>query len=88
MTLAHKEGVLEIGPIRIKRGIIQGESLSPLLFIMSLNSLSIELNRTKHGNQLDKQTKINHLFYVDDLKLYGANDSQLTGLINTVKHIL
>ena len=24
MTLVHKEGVLETGPIRIKRGIFQG----------------------------------------------------------------
>ena len=87
MTVAHKEGVLETGPIRIKRGIFQGDSLSPLLFTMSHNPLSLELNQTKYLYQLDKQTKINHLFYVDDLKLYGTNDSQLTGLINTVKHI-
>ena len=40
MTLVHKEGVLETGPIRIKRGIFQGDSLSPLLFTMSINPLS------------------------------------------------
>ena len=40
MTLVHKEGVLEARPIRIKRGIFQGDSLSPLLFTMSLNPLS------------------------------------------------
>ena len=40
MTLVHKEGVLETGPIRIKRRIFQGDSLSPLLFTMSLNPLS------------------------------------------------
>ena len=40
MTLVHKEGVLKTGPIRIKRGIFQGHSLSPLLFTMSLNPLS------------------------------------------------
>ena len=34
------QGVLETGPIRIKRGIFQGDSWSPLLFTMSLNSLS------------------------------------------------
>ena len=83
----HKEGVLETGPIRIKRGIFQGDSLSPLLFTMWLNPLRIELNKTKYGYQLDKQTKINHLFYVDDFKLYGRNDNQPAGLIYTVKHI-
>ena len=35
----------------------------------------------------DEQTKINHLFYVHDLKLYGISDKQLTGLINTVKNV-
>ena len=29
MTVVHKEGVLETEPIRIKRGIFQGDSLSP-----------------------------------------------------------
>ena len=88
MTLVHKEGVLETGPIRIKRGIFQGDSLSPLLFTMSLNPLSQELQKTGYGYQLDEQTKTNHLFYVDDLKLYGTSDNQLTGLINRVKNIL
>ena len=87
MTLVHKEGILETGPIGIKRGIFQGDSLSPLLFTMSLNPLSQELQKTGYGYQLDEQTKINHLFYVDDLKLYGTSDNQLTVLINTVKNI-
>ena len=87
MTLVHKEGVLETGPIRIKRGIFQGDSLSPLLFTMSLNPLSQELQKTGYGYQLDEQTKINHLFYVDALKLYGTSHKQLTGLNNTVKNV-
>ena len=36
MTLVHKEGDLETGPIRIKRGIFQDNLLSSLLFTMSL----------------------------------------------------
>ena len=87
MTLVHKEGVLETGPIRIKRGIFQGDSLSPLLLTMSLNPLSQELKKTRYGYQLDEQTKISHRFYIDDLKQYGTSDNQLTGLINTVKNV-
>ena len=86
MTLVNKERVLETGLIRIKRGIFQGDSLSPLLFIVSLNPLSQEVHKTGYGYQLDEQTKINHLFYVDDLKLYGTSENQLTGLINKVKN--
>ena len=85
MTLVHKEGTLETGPISIKRGIFQGDSLSPLLFTMSMNPLSKELQKTGYGYKLDDQTTINHLFYVDDLKLYGRNDSQMNGLLKTVK---
>ena len=69
-----------------ERGV-QGDSPSPLLFTMSLNPLSQELQKTGYGYQLDEQTKINHLFYIDDLKLYGTSDNQLTGLINTVKNV-
>ena len=87
MVLVHESGVLETGPISIKRGIFQGDSFSPLLFTMPLNPLSRELQKTGYGYQLDKQTKINHLFYVDDLKLYGTSDSQLNGLISTVKKV-
>ena len=82
-----QEGVLETGPIRIKREIFQGDSLSPLLFTMSLNHLSQECQKTGYEYQLDEQTKINHLFYVDDLKLYGTSDKQLTGFINMVKNV-
>ena len=87
MTLVHKEGVLETGTIRIKKGIFQGDSLSPLCLTMSLHPLSQELQRTGYRYQLDEQTKINHLFYIDDLKLYGISENQLTGLINTVKNV-
>ena len=88
MRLVHKEGVLETGPISIKRGIFQADSLSPIHFTMSLNPLSQELQKIGYGYQLDELTKINCLFYVDDLKLYGTSDNQLMGLINIVENVL
>ena len=29
--------------------------------------------------------RVNHLFYMDDLKLFGKNDSEIEGLLKTVK---
>ncbi len=54
---------------------------------MALNPLSRELNKTGYGYQLYKDPKINHLFYVHDLKLYGKDYGQLEGLVKTVKKV-
>ena len=42
------------------------------------------LNNTKCGYEIYRK-KVNHLFYVDDLKLLARNDGQLGGLLTTVK---
>ena len=47
MELTYGKNVL--GNVNIRRGIFQGDSLSPLLFIISLIPLTMILNKTKHG---------------------------------------
>ena len=32
----------------------------------------------------DKKTTINHLLFMDDLKLYGKSENQIESLVNTV----
>ena len=78
--------------MQIRRGIFQDDSLSPLLFCMTLSPLSKELNRTSYGYQMTtghgetaKRQLISHLLYMDDLKLYGRNSDQLDGLLHTVR---
>ena len=44
-----REGTVKTRIMQIRRGIFQGDSLSPLLFCMALNPLSTELNRTGYG---------------------------------------
>ena len=89
VKLVHKQGVLETGPISMKRGIFQDDSPSPFFFTMTLNPLSRELQKNTNGYsyQLDEQTNIGQIFYEDDVKLYETNDNQLNRLVNTVKMV-
>ena len=80
-------GGKHLASVNIQRGIFQGDSLSPLLFIICLVPLSVLLRETKHGYNLTRTSsgRINRLFYMDDLKLYGRNKSELESLVQTVR---
>ena len=84
LFLSHSNGILSSAGMRIKCGIFQGDFLSPLLFLMALMPLSKLLNDTGYGYKINNQ-KLNHLFYMDDLKLYASNDGELEGMLKTVK---
>ena len=75
-----------LGEVKIKRGIFQGDALSPLLFVIALIPLTSVLKTTKHGYEFAKNgEKINHLLYMDDLKLYAKNEKELDSLVQTVR---
>lgn len=75
----------EIGQCKIRRGIFQGDSLSPLLFVISMIPLTQILHKTGAGYQLGKEgEKINHLLYMDDLKLYGKSKAEIRQLVTAV----
>lgn len=69
---------VELGLVEIRRGIFQGDSLSPLLFIVVTLPLTLVLRKIKAAY-------INHLLSLDDLKLYGANKGQFDSLIQAVR---
>lgn len=73
-------------PIPIKRGIFQGDALSPLWFCLALNPLSHLLNSSPCGFNIRHrnaaQYKLTHLLYMDDLKLYASNKVHLQELLN------
>ena len=75
-----------LGTVDIKRGIFQGDSLSPLLFVMIMIPLSRHLEKSKLGYMLTNDSrKINHLLFMDDLKLYARTQEDLDELVGKVK---
>ena len=74
-----------LGSMAIKRGIFQGDGLSPLLFILCMIPLTMILRKAKAGFEFKgRQQKVNHLLYMDDLKLYAKDESQVSSLVDTV----
>ena len=73
-----------IGEVKIKRGIFQGDLLSSLLFIISLILMTITLRDMNKGYKLD-DIKVNHLLYMDDLKIYACSEKEMESLVNTIR---
>ena len=79
-------GNSELGEVEIKRGIFQGDSLSPLVFVLALTPLSLVLKMAKAAYEFsESKEKINHLLFMDDLKLYSPNEKGLDSLVQTVR---
>ena len=84
LNLNHAGGSLTTRFIDIRSGIFQGDSLSPLLFCIALAPLSNLFNSSSYGYKI-QEGKLNHLFYMDDLKTYAKDDNEQKGLLTTVK---
>ena len=72
-----------LAAVSIKRGIFQGDTLSPLLFCLTLTPLSMLLDSLS-GYQATTTRRVNHLLYMDDIKLFAKSDIQLERLLHTV----
>ena len=73
-----------LGTVSIKRGIFQGDSLSPLIFILCIIPMTKILRNMRAGYMLGN-VKVNHLLFMDDLKVFGKNEKEIDSLIKTVE---
>ena len=65
--------------------LIAGDSLSPLLFVICVIPVTLLLGSCKAGYHLGKESlKVNHLLFMDDLKLFGKSSKEIDSLIRTV----
>ena len=68
-----------------RKGTFQGDSLSPLLFVLCMVPLTWLLRRAKAGYEWgNKGFKLNHLLFMDDLKLFAKSKNQIDSLVQTV----
>ena len=71
--------------VNVKRRIFQGDRVSPLLFVLNMVTLPLIYKKVnacyKWGK---KEYKLNHLLFMDDLKLYAKSEEQKNTLVRTV----
>lgn len=90
LCLNHTGGQLTVPETKIQRGIFQRDSFLPLLFCLTIDPVSKILNDLNIGCDLSKgrsrkeNKRINHLLFMDDLKLYADSEENLTEIVGTV----
>ena len=73
--------------VNIRRDIFQGDSLSPLLSVLALFPLSMILRKVSAEYEMTKDgCRINHLLFMDDLKLFAKNEKEIdSSVVQTVR---
>lgn len=87
-----EDGLQKSRPLRVKNGVLQGDTLSPLIFCLTLGGIADALNRqipmyetaTLSGRVNGGALKLNHILYVDDGKLLTRNRDDLDRAIQLV----
>ena len=74
-----------LAKVNIRREIFQDDSLSPLLFGICMILITHVLRKAKARYTLGGGEKINHLLFMDNLKLYGKSKNEIKRLVSTVE---
>lgn len=80
-------------PLEVRNGVLQGDTLSPLLFCIAIAPISYWLNanipkyETSNGKIKGHSVKLGHLYYMDDLKIYTNSPSELDRALTGVETI-
>ena len=79
-------GLASLREVSISRGMFQGDSLFPLFFVIALIPLTHILRKAEPTYKFSYDgERINHLLFMDDLKLYAMNEKGVDSLIQTVR---
>lgn len=88
------KGIVSSDALEVKNGVLQGDSLSPLLFCLCIAPISFWLNNrlpkyeTSFRRGTEQALRHNHLYFMDDLKLYSPNKPDLLEVIQEMGLLL
>ena len=88
LELLIEKDITQLGSIPFQKGIFQGDSLSTLLFVLAMQPLTKLLHSTVGtltiGDSSHSMT-LNHLLFVDNLKLFARDTNSLGKLLSKTK---
>ena len=89
LEIVTAQGKEHIGPIKVHRGIMQGDDFSILLHAIGVDPISWPI-RSSEGYRLthEKNDKVKHLLFVDDLKCYTRSEQKLVTGSRTLANML
>ena len=75
----------DLGEVDVKGRIFQGDSLSPLLLVLGMVPLPLIFRKLNASCEWGKkENKLNHLLFMDNLKLFSKSEEQMDKLVRTV----
>jgi hypothetical protein len=74
-------------PFPIRRGVLQGDILSPLLFVICLNSIWKRVASTKDGWQITPEWLLDELSYADDIALLDTQPTSSERRLQTLNDV-
>ena len=78
-----REGGKNLAETMIQKGIIQGDELSPLLFVIMMMPLNHIPRKCAGGYKLSKSQE--KIINMDDIKLFAKNKKELETLIHAIR---
>ena len=73
--------------VQFKRGLYQGDSLSPLLFCLCVAPLSLALKAGGGFLSRFQSEAVTHLIFMDDLKIYEESGEELEATLGVVEDV-
>ena len=85
-VVINLKGGQSLAEVQIQSDIFQEDTLLPLLFVIEMIPLNYILQTCTGSNKFtNSQEKINHLMYIDYIKIFVRNEKELETLIQTIR---